>query len=563
MTWLLNSMEENVSVNDGQFVTDYFASLKGVADEILLYHPLNCDAKARTLNGKSFYWPNFYLASILSSVPLKILYCPMIQFLLYLMPCLGFFAFPVVPHWCHLPLRHPLWLFEVVPEWANALSSESNVSVSESDQVSLSREAYERLIHQPVANSTSSTATPVPLRVFLLLLMVVVGFWSHHSYHCSGIVHPSKDLILDSILFARHFPDLQTKKTIGDGHERDGLYYLDTTTTPVSAHTISATISPFQWHCCLGHPSLAKLEQLLLLESSVSKLEYVSIGIFWISHMNVPKSFWGDVVLTAYFLINCMPSSVLHGDIPYFCLYPNRPLYHVSPRVFDVCVLHITSLMSTPYYSSNKDKNDKTITDRPSLSTPVPLPSSASSLVPIFEHSSRPLLVYVKCRQVPSTTLDDSTHPSSLPAAPPSSLSIEPENDLPIALRKDKAKYTQLVGKLIYLIVTRPDISFAVGIVSQFMDRPRTIHWEAALRILKYVKVTPGKGLLYKKHGHLKIEAYSDADYAGSRNDRRSTSGYCTYLGGNLVTWRSKKQTIVARLVQKLNTGLWLILLVR
>ncbi|KAL0323461.1 UNVERIFIED_CONTAM: Retrovirus-related Pol polyprotein from transposon RE2 [Sesamum angustifolium] len=99
---------------------------------------------------------------------------------------------------------------------------------------------------------------------------------------------------------------------------------------------------------------------------------------------------------------------------------------------------------------------------------------------------------------------------------------------------EDKTKYRRLVGKLIYLTVTRPDISFAVGLVSQFMDKPRSIHWGAALRILKYIKTSPGKGLLFKRHGHVKIEAYSDADYAGSKDDRKSTSGYCTYVGGNL-----------------------------
>ncbi|KAL0392835.1 UNVERIFIED_CONTAM: Retrovirus-related Pol polyprotein from transposon RE2 [Sesamum radiatum] len=112
---------------------------------------------------------------------------------------------------------------------------------------------------------------------------------------------------------------------------------------------------------------------------------------------------------------------------------------------------------------------------------------------------------------------------------------------------EDKTKYRRLVGKLSYLTVTRPDISFAVGLVSQFMDKPRSVHWEAALRILKYIKTSPGKGLLFKQHGHVKIEAYSDADYAGSKDDRKSTSGHCTYVGGNLVTWRSKKQTTVAR----------------
>ena len=66
-------------------------------------------------------------------------------------------------------------------------------------------------------------------------------------------------------------------------------------------------------------------------------------------------------------------------------------------------------------------------------------------------------------------------------------------------------------------------------------------------RLLRYLKSTPGKGILYKNHGTLNLECYTDADYAGALTDRRSTSGYCTLLGGNLVTWRSKKQSVVSR----------------
>ncbi|GAV62543.1 hypothetical protein CFOL_v3_06066, partial [Cephalotus follicularis] len=62
-----------------------------------------------------------------------------------------------------------------------------------------------------------------------------------------------------------------------------------------------------------------------------------------------------------------------------------------------------------------------------------------------------------------------------------------------------------------------------------------------------YLKSAPGKGIWFSNHGHLRLEAFTDADWAGLRDDRRSTSGYCTFLRGNLVTWRSKKQTVVAR----------------
>ena len=65
--------------------------------------------------------------------------------------------------------------------------------------------------------------------------------------------------------------------------------------------------------------------------------------------------------------------------------------------------------------------------------------------------------------------------------------------------------------------------------------------------MLQYLKGTPGKGILFKRNGGLVLEAYTDADYAGSIIDRRSTSRYCTFLDGNLVTWKSKKQNVVAR----------------
>ena len=111
----------------------------------------------------------------------------------------------------------------------------------------------------------------------------------------------------------------------------------------------------------------------------------------------------------------------------------------------------------------------------------------------------------------------------------------------------DKGRYQRLVGRLIYLSHTRPDIAFAVSMVSQFMHAPGHEHLEAVFRILRYLKGSPGKGLLYKNHRHLQVEAYTDADWAGSMTDRRSTSGYCTFVGGNLVSWRSKKQSVVAR----------------
>lgn len=101
----------------------------------------------------------------------------------------------------------------------------------------------------------------------------------------------------------------------------------------------------------------------------------------------------------------------------------------------------------------------------------------------------------------------------------------------------DKGRYQRLVGKLIYLSRTRPDIGFSVSVVSQFMNDPTKEHVDAVYRILRYLKMTPGKGLYFNRTANRDIELYTDADYAGSVTDRRSTSGYCTYVWGNLVTW--------------------------
>jgi hypothetical protein len=79
------------------------------------------------------------------------------------------------------------------------------------------------------------------------------------------------------------------------------------------------------------------------------------------------------------------------------------------------------------------------------------------------------------------------------------------------------------------------------------MHDPRIGHMEVVYRILRYLKGTPRRGLWFKKNGHLNLEGYCDVDWASSRDDRRSTSSYCVFVGGNLVSWRSKKQAVVAR----------------
>lgn len=112
---------------------------------------------------------------------------------------------------------------------------------------------------------------------------------------------------------------------------------------------------------------------------------------------------------------------------------------------------------------------------------------------------------------------------------------------------EDITSYQRLVGKLIYLTITRPDISFPVNLISQFMHSPTSEHVTIITRILRYLKGTVGQGIVMKNNDHCDIMGYTDADWAGNALDRKSTTGFCTFVGGNAVTWRSKKQAVVAR----------------
>lgn len=112
-----------------------------------------------------------------------------------------------------------------------------------------------------------------------------------------------------------------------------------------------------------------------------------------------------------------------------------------------------------------------------------------------------------------------------------------------------KERYQRLVGRLIYLSHIYPGIAYAVSVMSQFMHSPRKDHMAVVMHILSYLKGSPGRGLIFKKQGHLNVEGYTDADWAGNIIDRSLTSGYFIFVGGNLVIWHNKKLNVVARFV--------------
>ncbi|GKC26312.1 integrase [Tanacetum coccineum] len=110
----------------------------------------------------------------------------------------------------------------------------------------------------------------------------------------------------------------------------------------------------------------------------------------------------------------------------------------------------------------------------------------------------------------------------------------------------DARKFRSLVGRLIYLTHTRPDLTYAVGIVSRFMHCPSKQHFGAAKRILRYIAGTTSYGIWYSRKEKFELVGYSDSDWAGEKEDMKSTSGNCFTLGSGVVSWASKKQATVA-----------------
>lgn len=162
-----------------------------------------------------------------------------------------------------------------------------------------------------------------------------------------------------------------------------------------------------------------------------------------------------------------------------------------------------------------------------------------------IEMDQTPASLFLSQRKYVEDLLDQAGMKNSKPA--PSPLDSKLKLDVASFPLRDVNVYQCLVGKLIYLTITRPDITFAVSLVSQFMHSPTDHHLQIVKRLLRYLTGTISRGIVMKKHGHFTIEGYCDSYWAGNSLDIKSTTGYCTFIGGNLVTWKSKKQTVVAR----------------
>lgn len=137
-------------------------------------------------------------------------------------------------------------------------------------------------------------------------------------------------------------------------------------------------------------------------------------------------------------------------------------------------------------------------------------------------------------------------------AAKPSAVPIEQNHSL---LKSKSAKlqssdiktYRRLVGRLIYLTITRPDLSYTVHILSQFLQQPQLDHLDPVFKAVRYLKQTPGQGLFFSANNNLELNAFCDAGWGGCHQTRASLTGYCLMFGNDLVSWKCKKQHTVSR----------------
>ncbi|WVZ80823.1 hypothetical protein U9M48_028270 [Paspalum notatum var. saurae] len=131
--------------------------------------------------------------------------------------------------------------------------------------------------------------------------------------------------------------------------------------------------------------------------------------------------------------------------------------------------------------------------------------------------------------------------PMTTPMSTNTALDVDEDGEV-----MDKKEFRGMIGSLLYLMATRPDIQFAVCLCAHYQASPRTSHRQAVKRIFGYLKFTPKLGLWYFSGSSLSLRGFSDADHRGCRIDRKSTSGTCQLSGTSLVSWSSRKQASVS-----------------
>nr|GEV56573.1 hypothetical protein [Tanacetum cinerariifolium] len=309
--------------------------------------------------------------------------------------------------------------------------------------------------------------------------------------------------------------DIRTGKIIGHGTERQGLYYVDEVVTQqgtvMLAHG-STDGEAWLWHRRLGHPSISYLHRLFPKLFPTNKVLNCETYVLAKSHRHTFKS------------------NDTKGEKDY-----NDALSWLKWMSSSTETSHTSLPQSTDLrYSTTNDDLSILISKSNVWREAVKTEMDALSKNDTMERCN---LFHGKNSRM--------------------SLDLYYKIQARWNYRKKKAKladngrYQRIVRKLIYLSHTCPNISYEVGVVSQFMHQPQISYTKAVLRIIRYLKGTPGHGVLFKANGHLETQVYTNADWAGDKGNQRSTSGYFTFIGGNLLTQRSKKQNVVPSQVLK------------
>lgn len=129
--------------------------------------------------------------------------------------------------------------------------------------------------------------------------------------------------------------------------------------------------------------------------------------------------------------------------------------------------------------------------------------------------------------------------PTATPLPPGMVLSQGAEEPL-----QDPESYRRLVGQLLYLNLTKPDISHETQQLSQYVAKPTIVHWHAAIHVLKYLKGCPSLGVFYPSHNSFQFKAYTDADWGSCVDSRRSLTGFCVFMGSSLLSLGSARSTL-------------------
>ncbi|KAL0379315.1 UNVERIFIED_CONTAM: Retrovirus-related Pol polyprotein from transposon RE2 [Sesamum radiatum] len=488
MTWLLNSMQESVSANimflttakdmwdtlhdmysneknisrvfelyeklfslkqDGRSVFAYFTSLKGTADEILLYHPLSCDAQTRKNQCE-----DFLLAKFLSGLDTNLSI-----------------------------VRDHLLASDSVPTLSNALSRVLRVTTGSIDSPASSGTPIGPQPWQSVAGdaplpeAAGVEVVVPPTQLPLATAPIAVGqIMSSRNVGSNMLLHrliansATPAITSSSGAFATSHGEswmfdsgatthLTDTRTIGGGHERGGLYFLDTS-APVDVRALSASVSPLQWHCHLGHPSLPSLKKILPIASTRLQCESCELGKH--HHANFPPQ---------HDKRSPSPFTLVHSDIWGPCRFESIGGF----RSFTSA--DVTFFETTAYYTPNVSQTIPT----PSLPLPIP----ALPIPPHTEKPPRPLQVY--SRRKCSTTTTPPEPPDLPPAAAPAP-TVTSDTDLPIALRKGKRSCTAhpLAHSLSYQYLSPTYKAFSaslssVSIPNTYCEALRHPAWKMAM----------------------------------------------------------------------------------